>query len=68
MNDSTHDDSSFVLDRAITYYCGWSIERRQAGPYVVSDPDQTVVALFFTREEARAAIDEAIERGDARTP
>lgn len=64
MNDLTHDDTGFILDRAITYYRGWSIERRPAGTHVIKDPDDLACRIAFSVAEAREWIDAAIARGE----
>jgi len=63
MNDLTHDDSSFVLDRAITFHLRWAIERQASGLYAWYDPDKDdhgAVSLSVSLDAAREAIDAAI--------
>jgi len=58
MNDLTHDDSDFVLDRAITFYRGWAIERQASGLFALYHPDdQGVVSIVLSLEAAREAVD-----------
>lgn len=61
MNDETHDDSAYVLDRAITFYRGWSIERETSRLWVWYHPDdEEVVSFAPSLEAARMAIDAVI--------
>jgi len=43
MNDQTHDDSSFTLDKAIRFHRGWAIERQASGLFVWYPDDQDAV-------------------------
>jgi len=61
MNDQTHDDSSFTLDKAIRFHRGWAIERQASGLFVWYHPDdEHAFSLSVSIEAAREAIDEAI--------
>ena len=65
MNDQTHDDSDYVLDRAITFHRGWAIERQASGLFAWYHPDDQggVVSIVLSLEAAREAIDAEIAAG-----
>jgi len=61
MNDQTHDDSDYVLDRAISFHRGWAIERRASGLYAWYHPeDPHAVSVVISLDAAREAIDAEI--------
>jgi len=61
MNDPSHDDSSFTLDKAITFHRGWAIERRASGLYAWYHPeDPHAVSVVISLDAAREAIDAEI--------
>jgi hypothetical protein len=65
MNDPTHDDSDYVLDRKITFHCGWAIERQASGLFALCPPDDKgVVSIVLSLEAAREAIDAEIAAGE----
>ena len=61
MNDPTHDDSDYVIDRKITFHRGWAIERQASGLFAWYHPDdEDAFSLSVSSEAAREAIDAAI--------